>query len=102
MADILGFAWSWVCGDVWFLAQLFVDPAQQGRGIGNELLKTNLGACPGIGSGTQGADYFHLQPALAGPLYPARPVSQDADLFFRRRARTRDGRFARPAIAWHH
>src|SRR5665811_1137373 len=30
--DILGFAWSWVCGDVWFLAQLFVDPAQQGRG----------------------------------------------------------------------
>ncbi len=40
--DILGFAWSWVCGDVWFLAQLFVDPVQQGRGIGNELLKRTL------------------------------------------------------------
>jgi GNAT superfamily N-acetyltransferase len=39
---ILGFAWSWVCGNVWFLAQLFVDPAQQGRGIGNELLKRTL------------------------------------------------------------
>src|SRR5271170_2153787 len=40
--DVLGFAWSWVCGEVWFLAQLFVDPAQQGRGIGNELLKLTL------------------------------------------------------------
>lgn len=37
--EILGFAWSWVCGDFWFLAQLFVLPGQQGRGIGNELLK---------------------------------------------------------------
>jgi GNAT superfamily N-acetyltransferase len=36
--DILGFAWSWVCGELWFLAQLFVSPGQQGRGIGNELL----------------------------------------------------------------
>lgn len=40
--ELLGFAWSWVCGNVWFLAQLFVDPAQQGRGIGNELLKLSL------------------------------------------------------------
>src|SRR5438045_3235320 len=23
---ILGFAWSWVRGDIWFLAQLFVSP----------------------------------------------------------------------------
>src|SRR5271169_6181420 len=37
--ELLGFAWSWVCGDLWFLAQLFVSPAQQGRGIGNELIK---------------------------------------------------------------
>jgi GNAT superfamily N-acetyltransferase len=37
--EILGFAFSWVCGDLWFLAQLFVSSGQQGRGIGRELLK---------------------------------------------------------------
>ena len=41
-AEIFGFAWSWVCGDLWFLAQLFVSPGQQGGGIGNELLKRTL------------------------------------------------------------
>jgi GNAT superfamily N-acetyltransferase len=40
--DILGFAWSWVCGDLWFLAQLFVEPSRQGCGIGNKLLKLTL------------------------------------------------------------
>ena len=36
--EILGIAFSWVCGDLWFLAELFVAPGHQGRGIGNELL----------------------------------------------------------------
>jgi len=36
--DIVGFAFSWVCGDLWFLAELFVAPGHQGAGIGNELL----------------------------------------------------------------
>ena len=40
--NIRGFAWSWICGNLWFLAQLFVDPAQQGHGIGNELIKLTL------------------------------------------------------------
>lgn len=40
--EIVGFAWSWVCNDLWFLAQLFVDPGQQGRGIGHELMKLTL------------------------------------------------------------
>jgi hypothetical protein len=35
---ILGFAFSWVCDDLWFLAELFVAPGHQGRGIGNKLL----------------------------------------------------------------
>jgi acetyltransferase (GNAT) family protein len=41
--DILGFAFSWVCGNLWFLAELFVSPSHQGRGIGNVLLKGTLG-----------------------------------------------------------
>ena len=35
---IVGFALSWVCGSLWFLAELFVSPGHQGRGVGNELL----------------------------------------------------------------
>ena len=38
-SEMVGFAWSWMCGDLWFLAQLFVSPTQQGSGIGNELIK---------------------------------------------------------------
>src|SRR5215472_7621149 len=40
--EILGFAFSWVCGHLWFLAELFVSPGHQGRGIGRELLKRTL------------------------------------------------------------
>lgn len=36
--QIVGFAFSWVCGNLWFLAELFVAPDHQSRGIGNELL----------------------------------------------------------------
>jgi GNAT superfamily N-acetyltransferase len=37
--ELLGTAFSWACGDLWFLAELFVARDQQGRGIGNELLR---------------------------------------------------------------
>jgi ribosomal protein S18 acetylase RimI-like enzyme len=40
--EIVGFALSWVCGDLWFLAELFVAPGHQGSGIGNELLARTL------------------------------------------------------------
>jgi ribosomal protein S18 acetylase RimI-like enzyme len=36
--EIVGFALSWVCDRLWFLAELFVAPGQQGQGIGKELL----------------------------------------------------------------
>lgn len=40
--ELVGFAFSWVCGDVWFLAQLFVSPDRQGCGIGPALLERTL------------------------------------------------------------
>jgi GNAT superfamily N-acetyltransferase len=40
--DIAGFALSWVCGRLWFLAELFVAPDRQGQGIGNKLLERTL------------------------------------------------------------
>jgi GNAT superfamily N-acetyltransferase len=40
--EIVGSAFSWVCGELWFLAELFISPLLQGRGIGRELLKRAL------------------------------------------------------------
>jgi GNAT superfamily N-acetyltransferase len=39
---MLGYAFSWVCGELCFLAELFVAPDQQGSGIGGELLKRTM------------------------------------------------------------
>jgi ribosomal protein S18 acetylase RimI-like enzyme len=40
--EMVGFALSWVSDDLWFLAELFVSPGQQGRGIGGALLARTL------------------------------------------------------------
>lgn len=37
--EIVGFAWSWACEHLWFLAQLFVSRDRQGEGIGDELIR---------------------------------------------------------------
>lgn len=49
--EILGFAFSWVCGGLWFLAELFVAPGQQGGGIGNELLSRTMEQARKAGAG---------------------------------------------------
>src|SRR5262245_17271885 len=40
--EIVGFGFSWSCGYLWFLAQLFVAPKCQGQGIGSVLLDRTL------------------------------------------------------------
>ena len=36
--EIVGFTFSWVNDDFWFLAELFISPARQGDGIGGALM----------------------------------------------------------------
>ena len=40
--EIVGSAFSWVCGELWFLAELFIAPRMQGSGLGRELLRRTL------------------------------------------------------------
>lgn len=84
--DILGFAWSWVCGGVWFLAQLFVDPSHQGRGIGNELIKRTLEHARKAGAAHKALITFTFNRVSQGlyirhGMFPKMPI-----YFFRRRA----------------
>ena len=79
--QMVGFAWSWACGELWFLAQLFVSPDQQGAGIGNELIKRTWEPAQGKGAANK-ALITHLQHSIARTLSSARNVSALSDLFF--------------------
>jgi ribosomal protein S18 acetylase RimI-like enzyme len=77
--EILGFAWSWVCDDLWFLAQLFVSPGQQSRGIGNELLKRTFDHAQGSGAANRALITFAFNTVSQGlyirnGLFPRFPI----------------------------
>ena len=38
----MGFGFSWMCEKFWFLAQLFIKPETQARGVGQALLSNTL------------------------------------------------------------
>lgn len=63
---ILGFAFSWVCGGLWFLAELFIAPDQQGRGIGNELLGRTLAQARKTGAGEKALITFAFNAVSQG------------------------------------
>src|SRR5215203_6042994 len=98
--NILGFAWSWVCGDVWFLAQLFVDPAQQGRGIGNELLKLTLEHSRKSGATHRALITFTFNRVSQG-LYIRHGLFPKMPIYFFGAPREQLIRFARTTIASH-
>ena len=78
--EILGFAWSWVCGDLWFLAQLFVSPGHQGRSIGNELLKKTFEHARKSGATNRALITFTFKHGIARTLYTERTVPAISDL----------------------
>jgi ribosomal protein S18 acetylase RimI-like enzyme len=77
--EMLGFAFSSVCGDLWFLAQLFVSPGEQGGGIGNALLKRTLEHAQKTGAATKALITFAVNRASQGlyirhGLFPRLPL----------------------------
>lgn len=77
--DILGFAFSWVCDHLWFLAQLFVSPDQQGKGIGQELLRRALEHAEARKAATRALITFTFNSASQGlyirnGLFPRFPI----------------------------
>ena len=77
--EILGFAWSWVCGDLWFLAQLFVAPEHQGRRIGDELMKRTLDHARKAGAANKALITFTFNRVSQGlyirhGLFPKMPI----------------------------
>ena len=77
--EIIGFALSWVCDDLWFLAELFVAPGHQGGGVGNELLARTLEHAKKAGATNKSLITFTFNVASQGlyirhGLFPRLPI----------------------------
>jgi len=77
--QIVGFALSWVCGDLWFLAELFVAPGHQGHGVGNELLARTFEHARKTGATTKSLITFTFNVVSQGlyirhGLFPRLPI----------------------------
>lgn len=77
--ELVGAAFSWMCGDLWFLAELFVAPGMQGSGIGRELLQRSLRHAEQAGAKTRALITFTFNTVSQGlylrhGLYPRLPL----------------------------
>jgi ribosomal protein S18 acetylase RimI-like enzyme len=77
--EIVGAAFSWVCGDLWFLAELFVAPRLQGSGIGRDLLQRALDHAGQSGARTRALITFSFNTVSQGlyirhGMYPRLPL----------------------------
>jgi GNAT superfamily N-acetyltransferase len=78
-SEIVGSAFSWVSGELWFLAELFIAPRMQGAGIGRELLRRTLGHADQMGARTRALITFTFNTVSQGlylrhGMFPRLPV----------------------------
>ena len=64
--EIVGSAFSWVSGELWFLAELFVAPRLQGSGVGRELLRRTLDHAAQSGARTRALITFTFNTVSQG------------------------------------
>jgi len=79
--EIVGFALSWVCGSLWFLAELFVSPGLQSRGVGKELLERTFEHARESRCHQQRPHHLPIQRRIARTLYSSWTSSAAANLF---------------------
>jgi GNAT superfamily N-acetyltransferase len=77
--EIVGSAFSWVCGDLWFLAELFITPRMQGSGIGRQLLRQTLRHADQAGARTRALITFTFNTVSQGlyvrhGMFPRLPI----------------------------
>jgi GNAT superfamily N-acetyltransferase len=77
--QMLGFAFSWICGDLWFLAQLFISPERQNQGIGHALISRTMDQARKSGAKTKALITFAFNRAsqslyIRHGLFPQLPV----------------------------
>jgi GNAT superfamily N-acetyltransferase len=77
--EIVGAAFSWACGELWFLAELFVAPRLQGGGIGRELLQRTFDHAERSGAQTRALITFSFNTVSQGlyirhGMFPRLPI----------------------------
>ena len=101
---IIGFGFSWTLADFWYLAQLFVEPGKQARGVGGELLQKTLLHAERLKATNRALITFAFNTSSIGlytkhGLYPRQPLFRISAPASEVQRRLRSSRYALRPIA---
>jgi GNAT superfamily N-acetyltransferase len=85
--EIVGFTFSWVNDNFWFLAELFIDPSRQGDGIGGALMARTVEYAQKVGASNRALITFTFNTVSQG-LYIKYGLFPRLALYFFRAERT--------------